>query len=199
MVRVLVIFSILILFFNFNNAFSHILEGEGFKSGITHPFMGFDHFLCMLAIGVWGKQMGGRSIWILPIVFPLIMGIGIYIGVLPNRLYIFQELEIALSLTVIGLAIAFNFKPKVIFSILTVSFFAIFHGYAHGMEFPLAENPNLFLIGSMIGTSIIHIIGIGLGHLIIQLFKKDFLRVFGILVALSSLYYITIAFSYLFT
>ena len=80
-----------------------------------------------------------------------------------------------------------------------MSFFAIFHGYAHGMEFPLAENPNLFLIGSMIGTSIIHIIGIGFGHLIIKLFKKDFLRVFGILVALSSLYYITIAFSYLFT
>jgi len=186
---------LLIIFLKNNVAYSHIFEEVGFEGGVRHPFLGIDHFLCMLAVGMWGMLIGGRSIWMLPVVFPLIMGLGIYIGVLPNQLYLYQELAIALSLTVIGSAIALNFKPKEFITILIVSFFAIFHGYAHGMEIPLTSNPNLYIIGSIVGTSIIHIMGIVLGFIIIRVFSDNVLRVLGGLIAFSSIYHIYLAFS----
>ena len=193
--KIIFLTVLLVIFFNEDLAYSHILEGIGFEGGIRHPFLGIDHFLCMLAVGMWGMLIGGRSIWMLPVVFPLIMGLGIYIGVLPNQLYLYQELAIALSLTVIGSAIALNFKPKEFITILIVSFFAIFHGYAHGMEVPLASNPNLYIIGSMVGTSIIHIMGIVLGFIIIRVLSGNVLRLFGGLIAFSSIYYLYQAFS----
>ena len=34
----------------------------------------------MLAVGLWGAQMGGRSVWTLPATFPLIMCLGGVLG-----------------------------------------------------------------------------------------------------------------------
>lgn len=50
--------------------------GGGFQSGFTHPIVGTDHLLAMLAVGIWGAQMGGRTVWTLPVTFPLIMTAG---------------------------------------------------------------------------------------------------------------------------
>ena len=52
----------------------------GFSSGFTHPIFGYDHLLAMLAVGIWGAQLGGRSLWTLPVVFPLIMAAGGFCG-----------------------------------------------------------------------------------------------------------------------
>ena len=48
-------------------AFAHITQGPlgGFAGGFAHPLTGLDHFLAMFAVGVWGAQMGGRSVWAL--------------------------------------------------------------------------------------------------------------------------------------
>ena len=52
-------------------AFAHITQGSlgGFGSGFEHPLTGADHFLAMLAVGIWGAQMGGRPVWALPVTF----------------------------------------------------------------------------------------------------------------------------------
>ena len=88
-----------------------------------------------------------------------------------------------------------GFPLEIRISLNALSFFAIFHGYAHGIEIPLASNPNLYIIGSMVGTSIIHIMGIVLGFIIIRVFSGKVLRIFGGLIAFSSIYYIYLAFS----
>ena len=58
---------------------AHMLAGEGggFLHGFEHPLSGLDHMLAMFCVGLWGAQMGGRSVWSLPVAFPLISA-GIY-------------------------------------------------------------------------------------------------------------------------
>ena len=42
-------------------------------------------FLAMFAVGLWGAQMGGRSVWTLPVIFPMIMTFGGIAGMLRPR------------------------------------------------------------------------------------------------------------------
>jgi urease accessory protein len=136
----------------------------GFLSGFEHPIRGVDHLLAMLAVGIWGAQLGGRSIWTLPVVFPLIMALGGLAGIaglpLPE-----VETGIALSLLVLGLVIAAALRPFEGAAIVIVGIFALFHGYAHGAELPSAADPAAYSAGFVIATGLIHVAGIGIGLL----------------------------------
>src|SRR3989338_8603496 len=55
-------------------------EASGFLHGLTHPASGLDHVCAMLAVGLWAAQMGGRSVWAVPLTFVSVMALG---GVLP--------------------------------------------------------------------------------------------------------------------
>src|ERR1039458_8166915 len=50
-------------------AFAHILPGtaNGLVSGLEHPVSGVDHVLAMVAVGIWGAQLGKPAIWMLPV------------------------------------------------------------------------------------------------------------------------------------
>jgi urease accessory protein len=143
---------------------AHIVGGPvgGFQSGFSHPLFGADHLLAMLAVGIWGAQMGGRAVWTLPVTFPLIMAAGGIAGMagipLPH-----VELGIALSVLALGLAIAVAWKPAEIVALLVVAIFAVFHGYSHGVELPKAADPTSYAFGFVVATGMIHIVGIGIG------------------------------------
>ncbi|MGR9053403.1 MAG: HupE/UreJ family protein, partial [Gammaproteobacteria bacterium] len=44
-------------------------QGAGFTAGATHPFLGIDHLLAMVAIGIWAVQLGGAAVWRVPLTF----------------------------------------------------------------------------------------------------------------------------------
>ena len=44
---------------------------------------------------------------------------------------------------------------------LLVSLFAVFHGYAHGLELPQAASPILYGAGFVLATALLHVLGIG--------------------------------------
>jgi urease accessory protein len=50
--------------------------GSGLATGFTHPLLGWDHLLVMLAVGVWAAQLGGRALWRIPLVFASVMLLG---------------------------------------------------------------------------------------------------------------------------
>ena len=50
--------------------------GHGIQSGFTHPFLGWDHLLAMLAVGAWGATLGNRAIWAVPAAFVGMMIVG---------------------------------------------------------------------------------------------------------------------------
>ena len=47
-----------------------------------------------------------------------------------------------------------------------VGAFAIFHGYAHGAELPEATDPLPYVVGFVIATGLLHLIGIAFGLLV---------------------------------
>ena len=85
-------------------AHAHVVGGEGgFLSGLTHPVLGFDHFLAMLSVGILSSQIGGRAIWTVPSTFVAVMAIGAFIGI--NNIGLpLVEYGIALSLLALGIA-----------------------------------------------------------------------------------------------
>ncbi|MBV7409718.1 HupE/UreJ family protein [Maritimibacter sp. DP1N21-5] len=137
----------------------------GFVSGFTHPILGWDHVIAMVAVGLWGAFLGKPAIWILPVVFPLVMALGGALGVMGVPLPA-VEAGIALSGVVLGLLIAFAVRAPLWVAGVIVGIFAIFHGHAHGTELPDAANPFAYGIGFVIGTGLLHLAGIALGLLV---------------------------------
>jgi urease accessory protein len=134
----------------------------GFASGFLHPLSGVDHILAMVAVGIWGTQLGAPAIWALPVAFPLVMAVGGALGVrgifLPG-----VEIGIAASALLLGFVIFRETKPPLYVAALIVGFFAVFHGYAHGTELPHAANPLAYGVGFVIATGLLHMSGVALG------------------------------------
>jgi urease accessory protein len=146
------------------SAFAHPVKGQaiGFLTGFLHPISGLDHVLAMVAVGLWGAQLGAPAIWLLPVAFPIVMAFGGMLGLmgvpLPGT-----EIGIAASAIMLGALVMFEIRPPLVVAGLVVSFFAIFHGHAHGSELPPGQNALLFSIGFVIATGCLHGVGISIG------------------------------------
>lgn len=187
--------SFLVLVATSAAAAAHELSGPmgGFASGFEHPISGPDHLLAMLSVGLWGAQMGGRPVWTLPVTFPLIMCIGGVLGITGLLVIPDIELGIACSILVLGGAIAAAWKAPEWAAIVIVAFFAIFHGYAHGLELPRAADPAAYAVGFVVSTGMIHIVGIAIGLLVGRLYGGMVSRVIGGLIVLGGVYYLALA------
>lgn len=147
-----------------SSAFAHVERGQaaGFITGLKHPWSGFDHVLAMIAVGLWGAQLGNPAMWILPVTFPIVMSVGAMMGLLGIPLPGI-EIGIALSAILLGAMVLGEVRPKLIIAALLVGFFAIFHGHAHGTELPPGQSGLLYSMGFVIATGILHGTGITLG------------------------------------
>ena len=85
----------------------------GFSSGLTHPIFGLDHLLAMLSVGILSVQMGGRAIWTVPLTFVCFMLVGGILGMVGIPFFS-VEIGIALSVLLLGLAIAIDAKLPLI-------------------------------------------------------------------------------------
>lgn len=166
-------------------ALAHTGEGiaGGFMSGLLHPIFGWDHVVAMVAVGLWGGILEKPSIWLLPIVFPLVMALGGAAGVLGIEVP-FVEAGIALSGLVLGLMVAFFVKLPLAAAVAMVAVFAIFHGHAHGTELPDAANPIAYAVGFVIATGLLHLGGIAFGMLAFRDWGKWVVRAGGAGIAL---------------
>jgi urease accessory protein len=147
-------------------AFGHEQGGVagGFASGLLHPLTGIDHMIAMVAVGIWGAQLGPPAIWLLPVTFPLVMAFGGVAGVLHVPLPM-PEVAIALSALVLGAAVAARARVPFAAAAAVVGVFAIFHGHAHGVELPRTASPLAYGAGFVIATGLLHVSGIAIGTL----------------------------------
>ena len=168
-----------------STAFAHTGEGinTGFASGFWHPIMGWDHVVAMVAVGLWGAFLGAPAIWILPVVFPLVMAIGGALGIAGVPIPA-VETGIALSGVVLGLLIVFAVKAPLWVASVIVGIFAIFHGHAHGTEFPTEFNAYGYAVGFVIATGLLHLIGIAFGFLNKVDYGTILVRLGGAIIAL---------------
>ncbi len=155
----------------------------GLTSGFMHPLTGLDHIVAMVAVGLWGVFLGGRAVWTLPVVFPMVMAVGGAAGVMGMPLP-GVETGIALSGVVLGLMVAFAVKPPLWVAGVIVGIFAVFHGHAHGTELPDAANPLMFAVGFVVSTGLLHLCGIGFGELTRWPWGRGAVRTGGVAIAL---------------
>jgi urease accessory protein len=163
--------------------------GGGFGSGFSHPIQGMDHVVAMIAVGLWGAQLGTPAIWFLPIAFPLMMALGAAISLmgfpLPG-----VEIGIACSAMVLGAMVLMEVKLPIAATLAIVGVFAIFHGHAHGTELPDGESGVAYSLGFVLGTGLLHAVGIGVGYIGEWPSGKIILRGAGALVMSSGIYFL---------
>ncbi len=136
----------------------------GLLSGFLHPLTGLDHLVAMVAVGLWGAQLGKPGIWVLPICFPAVMALGGVFGILGVPLPA-TEFVVALSALVLGFAVAMALRVPFWAAAVVVAVFAVFHGYAHGAEMPGASNALAYGVGFVVATGTLHAVGILIGVL----------------------------------
>jgi len=177
-------------------AFAHPQKGEavGFLTGFRHPISGLDHVLAMVAVGLWGAQLGAPAIWVLPVAFPMVMAFGGMLGLmgvpLPGT-----EYGIALSAILLGAVVLFEVRPPLGIAAALVGVFAIFHGHAHGTELPPGQSALLYSMGFVIATGCLHALGIGIGTVHRWSWGQKMLRVAGGLVAAGGTFFMWKAFA----
>jgi urease accessory protein len=177
-------------------ALAHAQKGQaaGFVTGLLHPVSGLDHVVAMIAVGLWGAQLGRPAIWALPVTFPLVMAVGGFLGLvgvpLPGT-----EVGIALSALALGLAVATAWRPPLGVAAAMVGFFAIFHGYAHGTELPAGQSGLTYSLGFVMATGCLHAIGITIGLMHRWPAGRVMMRGLGALVAGAGVYFLAGVFS----
>ena len=173
------------------SAQAHVEQGQaaGFVTGLEHPWSGLDHVLAMIAVGLWGAQLGNPAIWVLPITFPMVMSFGAMMGLLGIPLPGI-EIGIAVSAIFLGLMVLGEVKPNLYIAAAMVGVFAIFHGHAHGTELPPGQSGLLYSMGFVIATGVLHGIGITVGLIYRWPAGKLVLRGAGAFIAVMGMFFL---------
>ncbi len=163
-------------------AFAHTGHGDhGFMDGLTHPFLGLDHLLAMLLVGVWSVMHAktARQVWQAPATFIALLATGAMLG---QHGIVVPQLEplVAASVLVLGLMLAVPFRMHASAALAVVGGFALFHGMAHGCEL---QHGSTIMAGIVLGSAVLHGIGMGFAHVVLKNRPRLTLRL-GQLVAL---------------
>jgi len=180
--------SLLALVLGGSPADAHVESGEaaGFFTGVRHPVSGLDHVLAMIAVGLWGAQLGAPALWLLPVTFPMVMALGGVVGLLGVPLPGI-EVGIAASAILLGLAVMSALRPPLAVAVVLVAGFAIFHGHAHGTELPPGQSALLYSMGFVVATGCLHGVGIAIGVIHRWRWGQTLLRTVGAVVALAGI------------
>jgi urease accessory protein len=175
---------------------AHLQQGEaaGFLTGFGHPIAGLDHVLAMVAVGLWGAQLGAPAVWLLPVAFPMVMAVGGMLGLMGVPLPGI-EYGIAASAILLGAAVLFEVRPPLAAAASVVGVFAIFHGHAHGTELPPGESALLYSMGFVMATGCLHAAGIGLGTIHRWAWGRPLLRMAGAVVVGGGVFFLWKAFA----
>ncbi len=168
----------------------HVGQGDiggGFIAGVEHPVFGLDHVVAMVAVGIWGAQLGPPAIWVLPVTFPLVMAFG---GVLGGMGVPIPGIEIGIAIS-LGCMVALAARPPLWVAAVLVGIFAIFHGYAHGAELPGSANAIAYAVGFVVATGCLHALGILIGVAKRWPIGAKALRACGVVIAGCGVYFLS--------
>jgi urease accessory protein len=136
--------------------------GGGLAAGLSHPFLGFDHLLAMVAVGLWAARRGGRALWLAPAAFVGAMALGGLAGFVGATLPAGEHL-VAGSVLALGLLLALPRTPALAAGVPLIALFGAFHGFAHASELPLQASAWRYAAGFLAATAALHAAGVMAG------------------------------------
>ena len=136
---------------------------HGFADGFIHPFLGMDHLLAMLVVGVW-SVLHARKVWLAPLCFVSLLSIGAILG--QNGLALPQlEPLVAASVLILGVMLTLPFKLSNSSALAVIGAFALCHGMAHGGELSAGSS---VLTGIVLGSALLHATGMSFAHFFLK-------------------------------
>ncbi|WNV05630.1 HupE/UreJ family protein [Candidatus Methylospira mobilis] len=143
---------------------------EGLLSGWVHPFMGLDHLLAMLSVGLWAAFIARdlRQCGYLPLAFIAFMAAGGALGASGFSLPV-ADSAIALSVLLLGAFVCAMARVSLPLAMALVALFAAFHGFAHGAEMQNGVDFTGYAAGFSAATAVLHGAGIVLGRLLVRI------------------------------
>ncbi len=153
------------LFANTASAHTGTHEINGFLSGFSHPFMGLDHTLVMLGVGLLASRLNKINASLTIAAFLSFMSIGAGLALAG---FAMQNVELGIFVSVLmtGLLLGTTRQLHSALIATLVASFALFHGFAHGAEMPQAAEPMNYAFGFLLATVLLHAIGLGFGVLL---------------------------------
>lgn len=137
-------------------AMAHPGHGFGVMAGFAHPFIGVDHLMAMIGVGLWAATLGGRAKLALPAAFLAAMALGA--ALVTNLGGVVEPLVLA-SVILLGAAVALGLRAPLTVSLPLVAAMGLAHGAAHGLEGYGAG----FGLGMLAATAALHGLGLSLG------------------------------------
>ena len=169
-------------------SYAHGFGGTGW----LHPLTGLDHMLAMVAVGAWSAQLGGRAVYTVLLAFLGAMALGATLGIVQGGLT-GTEFGIALSVLLLGIAIALERRAALWIAALGVGLFGVCHGYAHGSEMPGSEQVGSYAAGFLITTAGLHLVGVVSGLLLLESQQgKHWLGLAGVTIAVVGAYLVLV-------
>lgn len=146
-------------------AAAHTGHADSFAAAFAHPFVGADHLLAMLIVGVWAARIAPRQdlgrAAALPLAFALSAAGGLIAG-LTGVASALTEHAIVASLIVLGLVVASASAPPFGAGAALCAAFGFFHGLAHGAE--LNGHAWTAAAGLLAATALLHAAGFALAR-----------------------------------
>jgi len=139
-----------------------------------------------VAVGLFAAQLGGRALWAVPASFVTVMAAAGLAGMSGIALPL-TETGIALSIVALGGVIALRVSMPLAAAMAMVGFFAVFHGYAHGVETPDNASGLLYGLGFVTATALLHGLGVGIGLAVGRIqgvYGRNLVRVAGSVAAM---------------
>ena len=161
--------------------FAHtgVLPADGIGYGFMHPFLGLDHTLVMLGVGLWAATQRLAVAGQIIALFLLFMLAGALLG-LQGVQFVYVETAILLSLLIIGtLLVMGRLQLPAAIAAAVVAISAVMHGLAHGSEIPATASAYPYLLGMVAATGVLHLLGISLGLLVKRGKAGLLLRLYG--------------------
>jgi len=135
-------------------------HADSMLSGFAHPWLGLDHLLAMLAVGMLAAtqaQLRQQLFWM--IAFLISLAIGVYISI-PDQLIPTAEYLVSLSVGLLGISLwlAKKLSHRAISCIIIAS--GLLHGIVHGVEIPHNTQSSSFIIGMLVASIVLHLSGL---------------------------------------
>ena len=126
-------------------------EAIGFAGGLRHPISGLDHVLAMVAVGLWGAQLGRAGDLAAAGDVPDGDGVRRDAGLAGRAASGHRVRHRGCRRSRSDPPVMIEARPPLGVAAALVGFFAIFHGHAHGTELPAGANGLLYSIGFVTG------------------------------------------------
>ena len=130
-----------------------------FATGFFHPLAGLDHIVVMLAVGLWAMLRGGRSVYLLPLTFVSVMAVSAILAMTGIDMP-YTESGILFSNAAMIALVLISYRFSTATSMAIIGLFAVFHGFSHGMEMPVASESLSYITGFVTATGLLHLMGI---------------------------------------